>query len=313
MPGVSFVIPIYNKEPYLKDVLAQLKAQRGDFARQYVFVDDGSTDGSLDLLRDLTKDWDDVVIEAQANAGSAAATNKGVSLAIHSYVKFCDADDLLHSDATQNLLSVMLDNTGVVIVYGNESRFRDVKELKLDEAVQIKASNRLVQPVKQSLFNSLFNPTQCLVDRAVYIRSGGCDERIVFSQEYTMTMRMARLGDFIHVDVPIAYLPVEVVGRLSNNEGRQLQRVTRAVANFVGDYPDTTWQLKQKLCRRTASRAWKYQHRINKAFWLTNPYFWQQIRAYFPVLNNQAAFIENTATAFDAMADQMAKTKKFDE
>ena len=80
-PGVSFVVPVYNKAPYLTGVLAAIRAQRGDFPRQYVLIDDGSTDGSLALLKELTGDWPNTVIETQANAGSAHATNRGIALA----------------------------------------------------------------------------------------------------------------------------------------------------------------------------------------------------------------------------------------
>ena len=72
--GVSFVVPVYNKAPYLPGVLDAIRAQRGDFARQYVFVDDGSSDGSLALLKRLTGGWPDTVIETQPNRGSANAT-----------------------------------------------------------------------------------------------------------------------------------------------------------------------------------------------------------------------------------------------
>ena len=73
--GVSYVVPVFNKSRWLPAVLAALKNQRGDFAREYIFVDDGSTDDSLAVLRALTRDWPDTVVVAQANAGSAAATN----------------------------------------------------------------------------------------------------------------------------------------------------------------------------------------------------------------------------------------------
>ena len=49
--GVSFVVPVYNKAPHLPRVIAQIKAQQGDFPKQYVFLDDGSSDGSLDIVR----------------------------------------------------------------------------------------------------------------------------------------------------------------------------------------------------------------------------------------------------------------------
>ena len=105
--GVSYVVPVFNKSRWLPAVLAALKNQRGDFAREYIFVDDGSTDDSLAVLRALTRDWPDTVVVAQANAGSAAATNAGIERARLPYIKFCDADDLLAADATRVLLAAL--------------------------------------------------------------------------------------------------------------------------------------------------------------------------------------------------------------
>ena len=52
--GVSFVVPVYDKAPYLPHVIEAIRNQAGDFAREYVFIDDGSTDESLDIVRRLT-------------------------------------------------------------------------------------------------------------------------------------------------------------------------------------------------------------------------------------------------------------------
>ena len=105
--GVSFVVPVYNKAPYLPGVLDAIKAQRGDFARQYIFIDDGSSDGSLALLKRLTRGWPDTLIESQPNRGSANATNRGIALAEFEFIKFVDADDLLAFDATEWLLRAL--------------------------------------------------------------------------------------------------------------------------------------------------------------------------------------------------------------
>lgn len=302
--GVSFVVPVYNKQTYLHDVLAQIKAQRGDFERQYIFVDDGSTDGSLETLRELTAGWDSLVIHEQTNAGSAVATNKGIELASMPYIKFVDADDLIHTDATEVLLSV-LEQTDACLAFGNVERYRNRDRLDLDTPVVGAPWLRMEKPLRKAMYNSLFNPTQFLARTDALRAVGGCDERIVFSQEYALTMRLARRWDFLKVDAPIAFLPDEVDGRLSNNEGRQLQRVTRSVAYFLRDYPDVPWPLKQAICRRVAGRAWKFQHRSCDAFWLTAPSFWRQYRCWLPVLTGHADFVESCAKDFD-MADPRA-------
>jgi hypothetical protein len=112
-------------------------------------------------------------------------------------------------------------------------------------------------------------------------------------------MRLARQWDFIHLDADLAFLPFEVGQRLSNNEGRQLQRVTKAVAYFLRDFDDIPWVLRQQIARRMASRAWKYHRRINGKAWLTSPVFWRQVRSWMPILGSHADFVDRCCTVFD--------------
>ena len=50
VPKVSFVATVYNKAPFLPHVAAALAAQEGAFDREFILVNDGSTDASRDLL-----------------------------------------------------------------------------------------------------------------------------------------------------------------------------------------------------------------------------------------------------------------------
>ena len=55
---VSFVVTIFNKEKFIKNMVNSLKSQEGLFSREYVFVNDGSTDRSMSILKEETKNLD---------------------------------------------------------------------------------------------------------------------------------------------------------------------------------------------------------------------------------------------------------------
>jgi len=107
MSTVSFVVTVYNKAPFLPDVIQALIAQEGDFVPDYVFVNDGSTDASLTILHDCTASLKNVRIIDQTNAGVSRATNVGVQAATGDYIKLVDSDDLLAPFATQLLLDTL--------------------------------------------------------------------------------------------------------------------------------------------------------------------------------------------------------------
>lgn len=296
--GVSFLTPVYNKAPHLELVLAQIHRQVGDYPRQYVFVDDGSTDESLTMLRDLTAGWDNVVIESQENQGSAGATNRCIALADQPYLKFVDADDLICDHATETLLRA-LHNSPACLAYGRQRKFHHLSELNLAQPMGAPSTTLLEAPLRLAMKNSLFNPTQCLARTDAVKQVGGCDERIVHSQEYSLTLRLARHGPLLAVDATLAFIPAESKGRLSTNEARQLQRVTRSLANFIRDYPDTPPALRQFACHRAAGRAWKFarRRRDESVFSLI---FLRYVASLTPFLRDEATFIDACAEAFES-------------
>lgn len=299
-PGVSFVVPVYNKAPYLKDVLAAIRDQAGDFDREYVFVDDGSTDGSADLLRTLTAGWQNVVIVSQENHGSAHATNRGIERASLPYVKFVDADDLIGVHCTRLLLDALAAAPEAVLAYGGTVYYPPRGPIPdLAGVTEPGSVSVLADPLKPALRNSLFNPTQFLARTDALRRSGGCDERVVHSQEYSLTLRLARLGSFLRIAAPVAYRPETVPGSLGTHQGRQLRRVTLSCAYFLRDYPDTTAELQAFAARRAAGRAWKYARRNKAAGWFNSRWPWRNLFSYLPLSRNHAAFIEGCAAAFE--------------
>jgi glycosyltransferase involved in cell wall biosynthesis len=297
LPGVSFVIPVYNKAPYLPKVLAAVRSQAGDFPREYIFIDDGSRDGSLALVRELTASWENVTIFAQANHGSAHATNQGIARARMEFVKFVDADDLLTRRATKTLLEA-LSPSDACLAWGEVVRYANESEIDLEAFDPTPEITRIEAPLKAALKNSLFNPTQCLARTPAVRAVGGCDERVVFSQEYSLTLRLARLWPFLKVKAKVAFLPRFVPGSLGVDQAKQLKRATMALAYFVRDHPDLPAHYQRFACRRAASRAWRFARR-ERGSGLDTPWFWRYLRSFPPVAGNHADFIEACASAFD--------------
>ena len=94
-PDLSVVIPLYNEEESLRELHQQLKATLGRLNQRYelVFVDDGSTDKSFQVLRDLKRtDRHLKVIRFRRNYGKSAALAVGFEKATGSVIVTMDAD-----------------------------------------------------------------------------------------------------------------------------------------------------------------------------------------------------------------------------
>ena len=95
-PKFSIIIPLYNKAAYVLKAIESVCTQTYT-GWELIVVDDGSTDGSADIVRDFIRELkiEDrrLKILSQENAGVAAARNRGVKESKGEYVCFLDADD----------------------------------------------------------------------------------------------------------------------------------------------------------------------------------------------------------------------------
>ncbi len=114
-PLISVIIPVYNLEHELPACLASVQAQTlSDW--EAVCVDDGSTDGSADVLGGFAEADGRFVVLRQENAGVSAARNAGLLKASGKYVFFLDGDDVLHPQALELLAESMRDGQFDVVV-----------------------------------------------------------------------------------------------------------------------------------------------------------------------------------------------------
>ena len=91
-PFVSIIIPCYNGERYVGEAIESAIGQTYPHS-EVIVIDDGSTDGSLDVIRAI---GDRICWESGPNRGACAARNRGIELAKGDFIQFLDADDLLH-------------------------------------------------------------------------------------------------------------------------------------------------------------------------------------------------------------------------
>ncbi|GHE30848.1 hypothetical protein GCM10017673_37010 [Streptosporangium violaceochromogenes] len=114
---VSVVVPVHNCRPYLDRCLTSLLIQR--VGKEIVVVDDGSTDGSAELLALYASHHRGVirVIRQEHSGGAGHPRNVGLAHARGRYVFFCDADDYLGPEALARMLA-MADRNGSDMVLG---------------------------------------------------------------------------------------------------------------------------------------------------------------------------------------------------
>lgn len=116
-PRVSIVIPAYNARRTIADAIDSCLAQTyTDF--EIIVIDDGSTDGTADLLAARYSGEPRLRVIRQANSGVSAARNAGILAARGEFVHFLDADDILMPTKLEASLKIVDSDPEIGVVYG---------------------------------------------------------------------------------------------------------------------------------------------------------------------------------------------------
>lgn len=101
---VSIVVPMFNSQKYIKECVESIINQTYKDI-QLIIVDDGSTDDSLKLCKELQKRDCRITVIEECNLGTAEARKNGINYAVGDYITFVDSDDYIVDDYIEMLIS----------------------------------------------------------------------------------------------------------------------------------------------------------------------------------------------------------------
>ena len=133
-PLVSVIVPMYNVAEFIERCVISLFEQTFD-SLEYIFVDDGSTDNTLEVLntvlnRNPERKRCTKVIELGTNGGVAAARQNGLEHADGDFLAFVDADDFVPTNFIQSLYNSITNNCLDIVVCDHVYVFSDRKVRK---------------------------------------------------------------------------------------------------------------------------------------------------------------------------------------
>lgn len=107
----SLIIPLYNSKKYLDYLVPALTGQETEFIYEIIFVDDGSVDDTLSIIKSYEKEYPSLIRAiSKKNGGISNARNSGLLVSRGRYIGFMDHDDMIDKNYIQELMSVAYDN-----------------------------------------------------------------------------------------------------------------------------------------------------------------------------------------------------------
>lgn len=128
MVKVSIIVPVFNVEKYLGKCLDTLVNQTLEDI-EIILIDDGSTDGSLEIVKDYYQKYPEKIIyKSIANAGAANARNIALQIAKGEYVGFVDSDDYVDLTMYEKMYSVAKEQEAEIVTCGyNRINMQDIQ------------------------------------------------------------------------------------------------------------------------------------------------------------------------------------------
>ena len=176
-PTLSIIIPVYNSEKYISQCLDSLTSQTFKDT-EIICINDGSKDGSLNILNEYAKKDSRIRVIDQTNHGVSATRNNGIRAARGKYITFVDSDDWLDEYAYSSCMDIVLKEKPEVLFFGyrtdasaKASPYIDESSIKFHSRNDIKTAYDETNP---TVWDKIF-------DRQFIMRNG-----LLFKEDITL-------------------------------------------------------------------------------------------------------------------------------
>jgi glycosyltransferase involved in cell wall biosynthesis len=176
---ISVIIPTFNRKDFILQAIQSVQEQ-SVHVDEIIVVDDGSTDGTKELLKD-----ENIVYIYQKNSGVSKARNTGIKKAKHEWLAFLDSDDLWHKDKIKEQIDLHVKYPELKASFSDETWIRNGK------VVNKKKHLRKEEPTfLNSLRTCKIGTSTFFAHRSVFDDVGLFDEELKVCEDYDLWLRI---------------------------------------------------------------------------------------------------------------------------
>lgn len=241
---ISIIIPVYNAENYISDILEDLIHQTYDNI-QIIVVDDGSTDKSLNIIKEFLQLDERICLISSDNRGPSSARNIGLKSADGEYIRFIDADDRVPVKSMENMIAPFLVDKEVDLSIGNyvcteEKNFYTGDSTKIGKKTENEFARMFVKNVKSFYYGVPWNK---LYKREIIEKNHiRFDEKLIWCEDFLFNIEYYKQCRYVYVvDVKegvYEYFVREsgITSMLSEWEKKELKRIDELRLESVLQY-----------------------------------------------------------------------------
>jgi glycosyltransferase involved in cell wall biosynthesis len=221
---ISIVTPVYNTAKTLEKTIQSVINQSRISELEYIIVDGGSTDGSIEIIeRYLDKIS---VFISEKDKGVYDAMNKGISLASGDVIGIINADDWYNEGALQSIENIFIQQPDTSIVYS-----------PIDNYVDGKYVNTFYPGSLDNLiFKFILNHPSCFIRKSIYEQIGLFNLSYKIAADYDLIFRAYISGaKFQFIDTPLASYSLNGMTGNLNNKFKLIKESKNVASEFVNE------------------------------------------------------------------------------
>lgn len=215
---ISIVIPLYNKEKYIKATILNVLSQSfSDF--ELIVINDGSTDRSSEIVKSIKDSR--IKFYERENAGVSSARNYGVKKSTYDYIAFLDADDIWlpnHLEELTSLINEYGDKAKVFTV--NFARKYDQNTIIPNRTYNDLDRGIILNYFRQVMRRDVVNSSCICIEKEAFVSVKGFDCRFTNGEDLDLWRRLAKKYRF-------AYSPILTVYYQMNAENNSSGKISR--------------------------------------------------------------------------------------
>ncbi|MFZ2314370.1 MAG: glycosyltransferase family 2 protein [Gammaproteobacteria bacterium] len=191
----SVVTPSFNQGKYIQRTIASVLQQK-EVEFEYVIMDGGSTDKTLDVL---SAHANQLVYVSEPDLGQAHAVNKAIKQTCGEYIGWLNSDDIYYPGALKKVADFFDQHPGVDVVYGKAYQIDDEDQVLEDYPSEPFSFSRLK-------VHCFISQPAAFIRRSALNKHGMLNERLTFCMDYEYWLRLAK------AQATFAYLPEVLSG-----------------------------------------------------------------------------------------------------
>lgn len=213
---ISFVIPVYNAELYLNKCIKSIyNSELPDKELEIIMIDDGSTDNSVEVAKQICQQYKNTILLEQENQGSSVARNAGIEKATGDYIWFIDSDDYLESSLLGRIKNDIIENN-FPDIFAIQLKLIDGKTTRI-ECSQQKIKHNVILKGRDAILSGYQPSSACaLICKGDFIKKHQLKFYVGIShQDVEFSMRAVALAKNIYFSNYQAYIYIKHSGSVS--------------------------------------------------------------------------------------------------